>query len=111
MFSRKDLGAQRLADIEQGVSERRRFDHEVELVWPLVELGGIAVPLASRTGDGAIRDLVGLADAAGLVCDKANLVKEVRQRVAERQWHHTSRCRTHGTRCLTISPRASYAWG
>lgn len=80
MFSTKELGPGRLADIEKGVSEHHGFDHEVELVWPLIELGGLAVPLASRTRDAAIRDLVGMADAAGLVCDKANLVHEVRKR-------------------------------
>jgi PTS system nitrogen regulatory IIA component len=78
------LGPARLADIEKGVSEHHGFDQEAELVWPLIDLGGvtprIAVPLASRTRDAAIRDLVGMADAAGMVCDKANLVQEVRKR-------------------------------
>ncbi len=84
MFSAKQLARGRLADIEQGVSEHHGFEQDVELVWPLIELGDggakIAVPLASRTRDAAIRDLVDIADAAGLVCDKANLVHEVRQR-------------------------------
>jgi PTS system nitrogen regulatory IIA component len=84
MFSTKELGPGRLADIEKGVSEHHGFDEEAELVWSLVEAGctmpKIAVPLAARTRDGAIRDLVDLADAAGLVCDKGNLVQEVRKR-------------------------------
>ena len=61
-----ELGPERLKKIEKGVSAHHGFDHE-ELVCPLVPETGIAVPLAARTGDKAIRALVSLAETAGLI--------------------------------------------
>ena len=73
------LGADRLAKIEKGVSAHHGFEHE-ELVVPLIPADGIAAPLEARTRDATIRALVDLADAGGLVYNKADLVQEINQR-------------------------------
>jgi PTS system nitrogen regulatory IIA component len=75
-----ELPKDRLAGIEKGVSAHHGFDHEVLLVGPLIPRGGIAVPLHARTRDGALRDLVDLADKAGVVYVREELMAEVKKR-------------------------------
>jgi nitrogen PTS system EIIA component len=72
-----ELGKDRLAGIERGVSAHHGIDDTVEIVAPLIPPDGLAVPLKARSRDGVIRDLVGLADRAGLVYTKADLIDNV----------------------------------
>ena len=74
------LGPRRLAGIEKGVSEHHGFDHDDMLIQGLVPSGGLAVPLEARTRDAVIRALVDLADKAGLVCCRDELIDQIRQR-------------------------------
>jgi PTS system nitrogen regulatory IIA component len=75
-----EMPRDRLAKIEQGVSKHHGFESEELLVAPLIPQGGIAVPLAAKTRDSALRGLVDLADQAGLVYSKDELLDEIRQR-------------------------------
>ena len=74
------LDRQRLAGIERGVTAHHGVDHAELEVCPLIPEGGLAVPLLARTREGVLRDLVELANAAGLVyvCDE--LLDEIRKR-------------------------------
>jgi PTS system nitrogen regulatory IIA component len=74
------LASDRLGDIEKGVSLHHGFEEGELLVWRMVPAGGLAVPLEGRTGDGAIRALVRLADKAGKVCAADELLGEIRAR-------------------------------
>jgi PTS system nitrogen regulatory IIA component len=69
-----------LAGIERGVSAHHGFDDSAHLVTPLIPPEGLAVPLTARSRDGVIRDLVGLADKAGLVYAKDDLIRNILQR-------------------------------
>jgi PTS system nitrogen regulatory IIA component len=75
-----ELGDERLAEIEHGVSAHHEMDHESALVGPLIPPGGVVVPLMAKTRDAAIRALVAAADAAELVYDATDLVEKVRDR-------------------------------
>lgn len=74
------LGKDRLAKIEKGVSAHHGFDHNSPVVWPLIPPEGLAVPLAARTSEGVLRDLVDLAERAGLVYARHELLQEIRRR-------------------------------
>ena len=74
------LDEQRLEGIEKGVSDHHGFDQSSLVVCPLIPAGGVAVPFGARTRDGVIRDLVDLADTAGLVYVRDELVREIHQR-------------------------------
>ena len=74
------LDQDRLRGIEKGVTAHHGVDHADLEVCPLIPPGGLAVPLPSRTRDGVVRDLVDLADRAGLVDNREELVAEIRQR-------------------------------
>ncbi len=74
------LPRERLAGIERGVSRHHGFDLSAMLVNQLIPPGGLAVPLKVRTRDSVLRTLVELADKAGLVYAKDELLAEVRAR-------------------------------
>ena len=74
------LGKERLAGIERGVRRHHGFAGEGLLLWPLIPKGGIACPMRANSRDSIIRSLVKLADDAGLVYAKDELIAEVRQR-------------------------------
>jgi len=74
-----ELGPDRLTKIEKGVSAHHGFDHR-ELVCPLIPEKGLAVPLEARTRESVIRSLVDLADEAGLVCVREELLEGIRRR-------------------------------
>jgi PTS system nitrogen regulatory IIA component len=74
------LDKERLAGIEKGVTAHHGVDHAELEVCPLIPAGGLAVPLLARTREGALRDLVDLASAAGLVYVRDELLEEVRKR-------------------------------
>jgi PTS system nitrogen regulatory IIA component len=74
------LDKERLRGIEKGVTAHHGVDHADLEVCPLIPPGGLAVPLPSRTRDAVLRDLVDLADQAGLVDNRDDLVAEVRKR-------------------------------
>jgi len=78
-----DLSGRRLAKIEKAVSIHHGFDDDSwrkQLVCPLIPRGGIAAPLDARTRDGAVRSLIALAEGAGLVYARDELLKQVRSR-------------------------------
>ena len=74
------LGKDRLADIAKGVSVHHGFDHKSLLIHPLIPPGGLAVPLAAKTRDAAMRALVHLAKQADMVYAPDVLLKEIRAR-------------------------------
>ncbi|MFB3892585.1 MAG: PTS sugar transporter subunit IIA [Phycisphaerae bacterium] len=74
------LGKERLAGIEKGVRRHHGLAREGLLLWPLIPEGGIACPLRASSRDSVIRNLVKLADDAGLVYAKDELIAEVRKR-------------------------------
>ena len=75
-----DLNQQRLAEIEHGVATHHGIEPTESQVMALIPAGGVLAPLAARTRDAAIRQLVAAADAAELVYDKNDLVEKIRQR-------------------------------
>ena len=75
-----EMGVDRLAGIERGVSRHHGFDYENLLVSPLIPDKGLAVPLGAKTRESAIRAMVNLADKAGLVYDRDDLMGEIRAR-------------------------------
>jgi len=75
-----ELDKGRLAGIERGVKAHHGMPEKELEVWPLIPPGGIAVPLAARTRDGVIRDLVGLAEQNELVVSREDLIAEVLKR-------------------------------
>lgn len=74
------LAPDRLAGIARGVSAHHGLDSREALVAAMIPPGGVAVPLAARTRDAAVRALVDLACAAGLVLDRQRVIDEVRDR-------------------------------
>lgn len=72
-----EMGKERLAGIERGVSAHHGFDDSIAVIAPLIPPEGLAVPLTARSRDAVIRDLVALADRAGLVYAKDDLVRNV----------------------------------
>ena len=74
------LDKHRLAGIERGVSRHHGFEEDVLIVAPLIPPGGAAVPLAAKTRDSIVRKLVAVADAAGMVNARDELIQEIVQR-------------------------------
>jgi excisionase family DNA binding protein len=72
-----EMGKDRLAGIEKGVAAHHGIDDTVEIVGPLLPHNGLAVPLTARSREGVIRSLVKLADDAGLVYAKDDLIQNV----------------------------------
>ena len=74
------LDADRLEEIERGVSAHHGLPADELLITPLIPLKGLLVPLPAKTRSSAIRALVRMASQAGLVHDEAHLVEEVEAR-------------------------------
>lgn len=74
------FGKERLDGIEKGVSAHHGLDENAMIVSLLIPAGGLAAPLEARTRDSVLRELVDLADRAGLVYSKSDLVGEVSNR-------------------------------
>lgn len=70
----------RLAGIERGVTAHHGVDHAELEVCPLIPPEGLAVPLGARTRAGVLRGMVALADKAGLVYDRGDLLDEIQKR-------------------------------
>ncbi len=75
-----ELSEERLAGIEKGVSDHHGFDYDELLVCSLIPQGGIAVPLAAKTSDSAVRALVDLAVGAEVAHHSDDLIRHIRQR-------------------------------
>ncbi len=75
-----ELGKDRLAGIERGVSRHHGFEEDILLVAPMIPTGGVAAPLAAKTRDSLVRRMVALADEAGMVHAKDELIQEIIQR-------------------------------
>jgi PTS system nitrogen regulatory IIA component len=74
------LDRRRLADIERGVLRHHGMEMGELLVCPMIPDEGLSVPLPARTRDGALRDLVALAEKSGLVYSHDVLTKAVHTR-------------------------------
>ena len=74
------LPRQRLAHIEKGVSRHHGFDHEAMLISSMIPPRGVRAPLHARTRNSVLRELIDLADHAGMVYAHDELLNEVRQR-------------------------------
>ncbi len=70
----------RLDGIEKGVSTHHGIDETAMLVSLLIPAGGLAAPLEARTRGSVLRELVDLADRAGLVYSRSDLLDEVFKR-------------------------------
>ena len=69
-----------LAGIERGVSEHHGINAENPIVCPLIPEAGLAVPLPGKTRAAALRSLVDQADAAELVYNRDDLLRELQGR-------------------------------
>ncbi len=74
------LDKDRLAGIERGVTAHHGQDHAELEVCPLIPPNGLAVPLGARTRGGVLRDMIALAESAGLVYDRDDLLDEICKR-------------------------------
>ena len=74
------LNRQRLASIAKAVSDHHGLDSEGMLLCSSIPDGGLDVPMHARTREATIRELVDVADRAGMVHLKADLLDEVRER-------------------------------
>ena len=74
------LDRHRLAKIEKGVRAHHGMAHGEPEVCPLIPDGGIAVPLESKTREAALRGLIALAEDCGVVYNREDLLKEIRER-------------------------------
>ena len=74
------LAPKQLAGIEKGVTAHHGVDHAELEVCRLIPPDGLAVPLRARTRDGVLRDLVDLAEVAGLVYGRREILEEIRRR-------------------------------
>jgi PTS system nitrogen regulatory IIA component len=75
-----DLSPDQLAKIEKGVSDHHGWATEADLLGALIPAGGIAVPLPARTRQSVLRELVAVAEEAGLVYNRPDLLDELQQR-------------------------------
>ncbi|MCD4825478.1 MAG: PTS sugar transporter subunit IIA [Phycisphaerae bacterium] len=69
-----------LAGIEKGVSDYHGFDASEPLICPLIPDNGIIVPLAAKTRQAVLGDLLDIAEAAGLVYARQEILDELRGR-------------------------------
>lgn len=74
------LDKDRLVGIERGVTAHHGLDHADLEVCPLIPPKGLAVPLGARTRGGVLRALIALADEAGMVFDREDLLEEIQKR-------------------------------
>lgn len=75
-----ELPHHRLGEIEAGVRAHHGIAADELVVHKMIPAGGLAVPLASGTADSALRDLMSMADQAGLVYARDELFREIRDR-------------------------------
>jgi len=74
------LNCERLASISRSVSDHHGLDPEGMLLCSSIPDGGLDVPMHARTREATLRELVDVADRAGMVYLKAELIDEVRER-------------------------------
>ena len=74
------LNRERLASISKSVSDHHGLDSEGMLLCSSIPDGGLDVPMHARTREATLRELIDVADRAGMVYLKAELLDEVRQR-------------------------------
>jgi len=74
-FDRKEIEG-----IERGVSAHHGYDADVPIVCPLIPEHGLAVPLAAKTRQAALRGLVDQAVAAERVYNREELLNELQGR-------------------------------
>jgi len=74
------LDRRQLGGISKGVSDHHGMDTEGMLLCSSIPDGGLDVPMHARTRQATIRELVNVADRAGMVHLKAELLDEVRAR-------------------------------
>ncbi|MBT3198437.1 MAG: PTS transporter subunit EIIA [Phycisphaerales bacterium] len=74
------LDRERLSGISKGVSEHHGLDSDGMILCSHIPDGGLDVPMHARTREATIRELVDVADRAGMVYLRAELIEEIRQR-------------------------------
>ena len=74
------LNSQQLGGISKGVSDYHGMDAEGMLLCSSIPDGGLDVPMHARTREATLRELVDVADRAGMVHLKSDLLDEVRAR-------------------------------
>ena len=74
------LNRERLASIAKSVSDHHGLDSEGMLLCSHIPADGLDVPMHARTREATIRELVDVADRAGMVYLRDELVEEVRER-------------------------------
>ena len=74
------LGRDRLAGIERGVREHHGVDDQDASLAALIPPNGLAVPMSAKSREKVLRALVDLADSAGLVYARDELLEEIRRR-------------------------------
>jgi PTS system nitrogen regulatory IIA component len=74
------LNCERLASISKSVSDHHGLDSDGMLLCSSIPDGGLDVPMHARTREATIRELVDVADRAGMVYLKAELLDEIRER-------------------------------
>jgi PTS system nitrogen regulatory IIA component len=74
------LNRERLSSISKSVSDHHGLDSEGMLLCSSIPDGGLDVPMHARTREATIRELVDVADRAGMVYLRAELIEEIRER-------------------------------
>lgn len=69
-----------LAQVDAGITTQRQVREGAAIVTPLLRVEAVALQLGSRTKSSALRELVSLAAATGLVYDEAALLEAVQVR-------------------------------
>ncbi len=72
-----EMDKHRLADIEKGVRSHHGYEHDPEMVCAMMPEGGVVVPLLAKTKQATLRAMVDLADVAGMVYDRDELLQAV----------------------------------
>jgi len=74
------LNRERLASISKSVSDHHGLDNDEMLLCSHIPSGGLDVPMHARTREATIRELVDVADRAGMVYLRNELIDEIRER-------------------------------
>jgi len=74
------LNRQRLASIAKSVSDHHGLDSDGMILCSSIPEGGLDVPMHARTREATIRELVDVADRAGMVYLRNELIDEIRER-------------------------------
>jgi len=74
------MSDEHLAEMDAGMTEQRQAPEDEMIVTPLLRLEAVTINLGSRTKDSTLRELVALAEKAGLVVNSQELTEAVLHR-------------------------------